>query len=338
MRDEDDNTAGLAQMTREKYALWVQEQRKRVERVQRARHGVIQRFYKPLHQELWQFSRDFFDPAFLACVDAGTEEAVRKFVTKEAESGVYSFPMCSPEFCKRLLEEVDHFARSGLPSSFPNTMNNYGVILDDLGLTDMVAQVRIQLIVPLAKHLFPRSGGATLDQHHAFCVEYSMSTERELGFHYDASDVTLNVCLGETFTGGELFFRGLLEDESTHGENFVYNHVVGRAVLHIGRHRHGALELKSGRRLNLIVWCRSSEFAEAQHSHSHEHGGGSCHGHHHHEHEHNHDHSNHDDDDDDDGSEPVIHIHSDNPDDPVYTAVLEDVPDVQFQVIGFEEE
>lgn len=30
-----------------------------------------------------------------------------------------------------------------------------------------------------------------------------------LGFHVDDSEVTLNVCLGKQFSGGELFFRGV---------------------------------------------------------------------------------------------------------------------------------
>lgn len=29
-----------------------------------------------------------------------------------------------------------------------------------------------------------------------------------VGFHVDDSEVTLNVCLGKQFSGGELFFRG----------------------------------------------------------------------------------------------------------------------------------
>lgn len=29
------------------------------------------------------------------------------------------------------------------------------------------------------------------------------------GFHVDDSEVTLNVCVGKQFTGGELFFRGV---------------------------------------------------------------------------------------------------------------------------------
>lgn len=363
MREEDEPEP---HMTREKYMQWVMKQRQRVDAVRHARSQVLQQHYTRLHPELWEFSRDFVEPEMLACVDAGTQEAVLRFVKKETETGVYSFPMLREDFCKRLLEEVDHFAVSGLPSSQPNSMNNYGVILDDLGLTPTMAQLRTQLIVPLAKYLYPNDGGATLDAHHAFCVEYSMSTDKGLGFHHDASHVTLNVCLGQQFTGGELFFQGLLDDESTHGEMFVYNHVVGRGVLHVGKHRHGAMELKSGRRVNLIVWCRSSELAASQHGHSHAHGE-SCGGHHHdhdddedemeedddcdghshdhghghshghdhsHSHDHGHDHS-HSHDHGHDHSHSHAHGHCDSDDgEPTYTAVVEEVPPVQFQVIG----
>ncbi len=148
-----------------------------------------------------------------------SREAVLAFVRTEAATGVYSFPAFTREFCVKLLDEIDHFAASGLPSSRPNSMNNYGVILDDLGLTAMVAALRTRFFVPLTRHLYPDHGGGSLDQHHAFAVEYSMTTDRELGFHHDASDVTLNVCLGQEFSGGELFFRGLLDDRSTHGED-----------------------------------------------------------------------------------------------------------------------
>jgi len=56
------------------------------------------------------------------------------------------------------------------------------------------------------------------------------------------------------------------EHQSTppkHGEHFVYTHEIGRGCLHVGRHRHGANELTGGERINLILWCRSSEFRDS---------------------------------------------------------------------------
>jgi len=37
------------------------------------------------------------------------------------------------------------------------------------------------------------------------------------------------------------------------------NHVIGRGILHLGAHRHGALPIEEGDRHNLILWFRSSQ-------------------------------------------------------------------------------
>ena len=71
-----------------------------------------------------------------------------------------------------------------------------------------------------------------------------------------------------------MLIEGLLLDQSTHDESFELDHVRGRSVLHLGKHRHGANQLTSGERYNLILWCRSSSY-RSQHAHLH-------HDHHHH--------------------------------------------------------
>jgi len=58
-------------------------------------------------------------------------------------------------------------------------------------------------------------------------VQYKLTEDLDLGFHYDDSDITLNVCLGKTFTGGDLYFKGLLKDPSTHSEHFTFSHTPG---------------------------------------------------------------------------------------------------------------
>ncbi|KAK7390903.1 hypothetical protein VNO78_19093 [Psophocarpus tetragonolobus] len=67
------------------------------------------------------------------------------------------------------------------------------------------------------------------------------STYKELmerrSLHVDDAEVTLNICLGKEFSGGELFFRG-------------------HAILHPGHNRHGAKPTTSGNRMNLVLWCR----------------------------------------------------------------------------------
>lgn len=43
----------------------------------------------------------------------------------------------------------------------------------------------------------------------------------------DDSEVTLNVCLGKQFTGGELFFKGIRCEKHVNGETYpeVYKHL-----------------------------------------------------------------------------------------------------------------
>ena len=41
-------------------------------------------------------------------------------------------------------------------------------------------------------------------------------------------------------------------------DSHTYEHVIGRGLLHRGRHKHGALPITDRERHNLIIWMRSS--------------------------------------------------------------------------------
>jgi hypothetical protein len=180
--------------------------------------------------------------------------------------------MIRPEFGAELLEETAYFSRwckrKKLSTLRPNTMNNYGIVLDSIGFAPMLQVWMTDYVLPFSSWAYPDVGGDTLDTHHGFTVEYEAGKDLSLDFHVDASDVTLNVCLGEDFTGGSLFFRGIrcgVCQETTWRaeEEFEIDHVPGRAILHRGKHRHGANPILSGRRCNLIVWCNSSHFGRS---------------------------------------------------------------------------
>jgi len=106
---------------------------------------------------------------------------------------------------------------------------------------------------------------AALDSHHGFVVEYQKGKDVKLDFHVDAADVTLNLCLGTQFSGGDLYFGGVRcakhqQNNPSKQEEFYFKHRVGQGILHLGKHRHAATEINSGHRFNLILWCRSSAF------------------------------------------------------------------------------
>lgn len=46
----------------------------------------------------------------------------------------------------------------------------------------------------------------------------SHCSSRDAGFHVDDAEVTLNVCLGKDFFGGDLFFRGIRCDKHVNTE------------------------------------------------------------------------------------------------------------------------
>ncbi|PKA56953.1 putative PKHD-type hydroxylase [Apostasia shenzhenica] len=245
-------------------------ERARVQRHKEYRQRIMST-YQPLHKELYNMDpTSFFVPSFVRAISDNTEESFRNIML-EPSPGVYSFAMLRPGFCELLVSEVENFEKWVNSVKFktirPNTMNKYGAVLDDFGLEAMLNKLMEEFVCPMSRVLFPEVGGSTLDSHHGFVVEYGKDKDFKLDFHVDDSEVTLNVCLGKQFQGGELFFRGVRCDQhvnsETHPEEVLeYSHVPGQAVIHRGRHRHGARPTTSGFRINLLLWCRSSAFRE----------------------------------------------------------------------------
>ncbi|KQK04481.1 uncharacterized PKHD-type hydroxylase At1g22950 isoform X2 [Brachypodium distachyon] len=243
---------------------WPRGERNKVQRHKEYRQKILH-LYKPLHEELYSMHASaFFLPTFLEAVRTNTKESIASIMA-EPIPGVFSFPMLQPKFCDMLFEEVDNFESWVHAMKFkimrPNTMNKYGAVLDDFGLETMLNDFMEKFITPISKVFYPEVGGGTLDSHHAFVVEYGKDRDVELGFHVDDSEVTLNVCLGKQFSGGQLYFRGVrcenhVNSEAQQEEIYDYPHVPGWAVLHRGRHRHGARPTSSGLRMNLLLWCR----------------------------------------------------------------------------------
>ncbi|XP_061953963.1 2-oxoglutarate and iron-dependent oxygenase domain-containing protein CP2-like isoform X1 [Populus nigra] len=245
-------------------------ERTRAQKHREYRQKIISH-YKPLKRELYTMHPvTFFVPSFMKAINDNTEDSLRSIIS-EPSPGVLTFEMLQPRFCELLVAEVENFEAWVNDTKFrimrPNTMNKYGAVLDDFGLETMLDKLMDGFIRPISKVFFPDVGGATLDSHHGFVVEYGKDWDVDLGFHVDDSEVTLNVCLGKQFSGGELFFRGTRCDKhvntgSQPEEIFDYSHIPGQAVLHLGRHRHGARATTSGHRINLLLWCRSSVFRE----------------------------------------------------------------------------
>lgn len=224
--------------------------------------------YKPLYPELFgdkHFPWDglkakMFHPLLLRAINASDpKKAVRGLVKMQCR-GVWTLPFFTIQFCDELVKEFDNFESSGLPRIRPNSMNNYGLILKHIGMEKIMDQTLSKLIRIVASALFKNCEGEWLDHHHSFMVQYKEGKETALDPHVDDSEVTLNVCLGREFEGGRLVMCGKAGRRDHRVTSAVYAHEKGVAILHTGKHRHGALKLEKGERINLIIWAKSSQY------------------------------------------------------------------------------
>jgi len=225
--------------------------------------------YRPLiiHPPLFlpRVQSTWLAPSLLAAFASGPPDAAAVHaLTEQVAPGVYAFDFFSREFCDQILCEMENYECSGLPVSRPNSMNNYGVVINSIGMERTMDALQREYVRPLAAALFPIEGDM-IDHHHTFMVQYKQGEDLGLDMHTDACDVTLNVCLGKEFTGAGLTFCGLRGDGGNERKfSFRYEHRKGRAVMHLGRHRHGADDISTGERYNLIMWNKSSSFRSSR--------------------------------------------------------------------------
>lgn len=227
--------------------------------------------YELLHPELGRLGLEHLDEALRHALSEGL--TALSGLAEPVAPELFALRIFSEQICAALLEELDAFedwaARHGVEPDRPNSMNYSGVILADIGLEASSAWLRDAVAAPLCEALFPGFCPEGFDGHHAFAVAYGDGRDRDLGFHADDSELTLNLCLGDRFSGGDLYFEGrrcLLHRQhpTLLHERISWSHRPGVALLHTGAHRHGARSLLGGRRTNLILWARNSAVRSAQ--------------------------------------------------------------------------
>eukprot|EP00927_Polykrikos_kofoidii_P027614 TRINITY_DN24226_c0_g1_i1.p1 TRINITY_DN24226_c0_g1~~TRINITY_DN24226_c0_g1_i1.p1 ORF type:complete len:500 (+),score=52.44 TRINITY_DN24226_c0_g1_i1:55-1554(+) len=190
--------------------------------------------------------------ALASLIDSGVVQEV-------VPSMVYSFEVFTTAFCDMLMEEINNFYSTKLPARRPNSMNNYGIILNEIGLAPLMFAIQDEIIQPLAAVLFPTEG-SELEGHHAFTIRYKGGEDTHLDVHTDDSDVTFNVNIFDDYAGCPLVFCGLSGAPDHRRFRTAYQHKLGYAVMHSGRHRHGAEDIEIGERMNLVIWSYSYNF------------------------------------------------------------------------------
>ena len=147
-------------------------------------------------------------------------------------------------------------------SDRPNSMNNYGIIVNNIGMQPVLTALQRFVLQPIAGMLYPTQAleGRGFDGHHSFMVQYKAGQDLGLDMHTDDSDVTFNLCLGRNFTGAGLTICGDSRMPTHRQFHYSYEHVVGRMLVHLGSRRHGADDIRAGERNNLIIWNSNSAY------------------------------------------------------------------------------
>jgi hypothetical protein len=210
--------------------------------VEERRKEFIKKYWTPKHQWLYEEAPSVLPEQIEECL-------------KKISSDLYKLEHCFHEqFRSNFLEEVLEIEKSGLPLQQPNTMNRYGIVFSDFGLTHLFDSIYKQMD-PLVQKYFPKVD-FPITSHHAFLVQYKPNQQKDLGLHVDDASFTINLCLENTNTDeGELYFKEFDSNQAIRVKN-----IPGDAILHYGKQMHGAYPVNLGRRYNLIIWYRGSSF------------------------------------------------------------------------------
>jgi len=195
---------------------------------------------------------ELYTPPSIQCF-SGFCDILKNQPTKILED-IYRIPVFDSSLCDKIMREIENFKSTGLEHSQPTSMRKHGVVMKEMGLETIIDKLRPD-IEKLSRNLFPDLVGETgLDSYKAYTIDYDADNKdylKDIGTHFDNSEVTLNVSLTDDHDGGELYFI-------RNGKMIPFEHRKGVGFLHAGEELHGAMPVLSGKRTNLIIWFRSS--------------------------------------------------------------------------------
>ena len=76
-----------------------------------------------------------------AVAAAAWEGFLHDAVVRESP-GIYSFELFTEAFCRTFLDEVDNYDASGLPVRRPNSMNMYGLIVNEIVMREAITELQ----------------------------------------------------------------------------------------------------------------------------------------------------------------------------------------------------
>jgi hypothetical protein len=186
------------------------------------------------------------------------------------------FPLFNDEFAENLIRHSEEYVRYSASCGLAEISgSDRPMVLDMMNLSWLNDALLNRVINPIAQLVFSdQVNHGELDWRHGYIVSYAppanddksnsmraLSRSR-LVAHTDDSELTLNVCLGREFEGGQVLFSGVRG--GARREPDAYSPRIGWALMHIGREFHEVSPVTSGQRFSLIVWARSYSSVRAR--------------------------------------------------------------------------
>lgn len=245
----------------------------------------------PLHPSIMRLDESHLHPLFASAVNNPLEF---NRLIQHQRGDVYSLPLFSDSFARRLIEEIEHFLCN------PTSPKGSDIVLEELGFFPFIETLISTYILPhIVYVVYPDLVGCNLVEHYTFvirCVdgddcnnfvlwEYvDDDTGEHTTRHVDDSWVTVNACLGVAFTGGSLTFHGPKDGgtretpshpamrklaERSRGcfehAPLMVEQVPGMALVHLGCNEHEVSSLNPGGvRYNVILWLRPPKSADGR--------------------------------------------------------------------------
>ena len=187
----------------------------------------------------------YFHPLFINFIKTN------KLNYNTACTDAFQFAIFTEEFCKELIELTEEkqlwSTGKNKDSRIQGGHENHPTVdihLNQLNLDKIWKDIVKNYISKVASYLY--NGITTKDTNLNFVVKYSLSGQKLLNPHHDASTYTLNIALNNDYKGGGCHF---IRQNVT-----VTDNPIGYSLIHPGRltHYHSGLEVLEGNRYILV--------------------------------------------------------------------------------------
>lgn len=180
---------------------------------------------------------------------------------QEETGGVFRLQLLSRDQCQKLLRHINaEKPAHDTPSEAPNSMQEYGMVIQDTDVTEWIDALANAHLRPFILNAFPYLPTPVFSNYYAFITNYAIDKNRDLALHVDKSHITINICLENESTHGELTFTGARcrdhLDTASDTAAGMGSFGVGEAVVHAGNQRHYVTEIEQGSRTNLVIWAQ----------------------------------------------------------------------------------